>query len=326
MFNSHKRHQSEWAAGYSLTTGIWQRRRIRHVVARTYTGVRNDRVTLAMAIELFHIDAFTDRPFAGNPAAVCLIDGELDSSWAQHVAAEMNLSETAFVSPAAGELARSAVNGFNLRWFTPKAEVELCGHATLASAHVLWEAGRLAHDTASVFHTRSGALTCTRDSAGLISMDFPARIATPCEPPAGLIDALRASAVFVGNNRMDYLIHVPSEKSLRALDPDFRALKSVKARGVIVTAASTSGEYDFVSRFFAPAVGVDEDPVTGSAHCCLAPYWAEHFGRHELIGYQASPRGGTVRVRVAGQRVILIGQAVTVMRGELFAAPTVARS
>lgn len=267
-----------------------------------------------MNLEMFHVDAFADRPFAGNPAAVCLLDQPADAKWMQNVAMEMNLSETAFVVPTGG--------GFSLRWFTPGAEVELCGHATLASAHVLWETGRLRPDQPAVFHTRSGPLTCTRAecSAVWISMDFPAKPPVACSPLDGLLEALGADARFVGNNRMDYLVEVGSENIVRELSPDFRALRSVKARGVIVTSAAATGSaggFDFVSRFFAPAVGVDEDPVTGSAHCCLAPFWSDRLGKKELAGYQASRRGGTVRVRINGDRVMLIGQAVTVMIARL---------
>ena len=273
-----------------------------------------------MSLELHHVDAFADRPFGGNPAAVCLLPRPADAAWMQRVAAEMNLSETSFITPTA--------NGLNLRWFTPGAEVDLCGHATLAGAHVLWETGRLDADQPAVFHTRSGALTCTRDDEGWISMDFPARPATPCDAPAGFLDALGTKAMFIGNNGMDFLVHAPSEETVRSLNPDFRALKAAQARGVIVTAASATAGFDFISRFFAPAVGVDEDPVTGSAHCCLAPYCSERLGRNELIGYQASKRGGNVRVIHAGDRVMLIGQAVTVMKSQLLAdcttAPTVA--
>lgn len=262
-----------------------------------------------MVMELSHVDAFTDRPFGGNPAAVCLLNEPADPKWMQMAAAEMNLSETAFITPQA--------NGFGLRWFTPAAEVELCGHATLASAHVLWETGKVPGSQPAIFHTRSGALTCTRDADGWITMDFPSRPAEACDAPAGLLEALNARAMFVGSNKMDFIVQMEDEQAVRATKPDFRALKNVNARGVIVTAASSAPGVDFVSRFFAPAVGVDEDPVTGSAHCCLAPFWAQRLGRNELVGYQASTRGGTVRVRSCGERVNLIGKAVTISRGTL---------
>ena len=225
------------------------------------------------------------------------------------VAAEMNLAETAF-------LVRRD-DAFELRWFTPAVEVDLCGHATLASAHVLWQDGHLAPDAEARFDTRSGRLTARR-AGDWIEMDFPAEPAEPDPAPPGLLDALGVTAMWTGHRpRLGYrLVEVADEAAVRRAAPDLRALARA-ARGVIVTARASSGVADFVSRFFAPAMGVDEDPVTGSAHCVLAPYWAGQFGRSELTGYQASARGGVVRVRAAGDRVILGGQAVTVMRGEL---------
>jgi PhzF family phenazine biosynthesis protein len=226
----------------------------------------------------------------------------------QHVAAEMNLSETAFLVPEA--------DGFRLRWFTPAVEVDLCGHATLASAHVLWESGRLPPASPARFHTRSGLLTSTRDG-DLIILDFPAEPAEPCDPPPGLAAALGVAPMSIGRNRMDYLAVYDSADTVRSLRPDFARLATVPVRGVIVTAAAGDGRHDFVSRFFAPASGVAEDPVTGSAHCCLGPYWATKLGKTDLIGYQVSKRGGVVRVGVRGERVRLGGRAVTVLRGEL---------
>jgi PhzF family phenazine biosynthesis protein len=261
-----------------------------------------------MGVPLWVVDAFTDRPFAGNPAAVCLLDRPADDGWLQRVAAEINLSETAFLTPKE--------DGFRLRWFTPAVEVDLCGHATLASAHVLWEAGKLPPDRPARFHTRSGLLTCTRDAAG-ITLDFPAVPSEPCDPPPGLIDALGAAPRSVGRNRMDYLVEYDSEDAVRSLRPDLALLATVPVRGVIVTAPAADPRYDFVSRFFAPASGVPEDPVTGSAHCCLGPFWATKLGKIDLIGYQVSKRGGEVRVGVRGGRVLLGGRAVTVLRGEL---------
>jgi PhzF family phenazine biosynthesis protein len=261
-----------------------------------------------MGVPLWVVDAFTDRPFAGNPAAVCLLDRPADDGWLQRVAAEMNLSETAFLTPKE--------DGFRLQWFTPAVEVDLCGHATLASAHVLWEAGKLPPDRPARFHTRSGLLTCTRDAAG-ITLDFPAVPSEPCDPPPGLTDALGAAPRSVGRNRMDYLVEYDSEDAVRSLRPDFARLATVPVRGVIVTAPAAEPRYDFVSRFFAPASGVPEDPVTGSAHCCLGPFWATKLGKNDLIGYQVSKRGGEVRVGVRGGRVLLGGRAVTVLRGEL---------
>jgi PhzF family phenazine biosynthesis protein len=265
-----------------------------------------------MSIPIFHVDAFTDRPFAGNPAAVCLLERPAPDRWMQQVAAEMNLSETAFLVPAA--------DGHGLRWFTPAVEVDLCGHATLASAHVLWETGRLAPGDAARFHTRSGLLTAEQHGDG-IEMDFPALSAEPCGDVPGLTAALGVRATFLASSGMDYLVVVEDESSVREMRPDFARLAQVKVRGVIVTSRATGGKYDFVSRFFAPASGVAEDPVTGSAHCCLGPYWAGRLGKSELLGYQASARGGFVRVRVLGDRVRLGGRAVTILRGQLCAGP-----
>jgi len=257
-----------------------------------------------MGIPLWQVDAFTDEPFRGNPAAVCLLAAPAEDAWMQAVAAEMNLSETAFLLRE-GE-------AWRLRWFTPVAEVDLCGHATLASAHVLAGQG----ESAPRFRTRSGELrAAARD--GRIELDFPALPVTEEPPPAGLLEALGAEARFTGRSRFDRLVEVASEEALRALRPDFEALKRVDTRGVICTCRGARA--DFLSRFFCPAVGVNEDPVTGSAHCVLAPFWAERLGRTELEGYQASARGGTVRVRLAGDRVFLGGHAVTVLEGELIA-------
>ncbi|HEY7415177.1 MAG TPA: PhzF family phenazine biosynthesis protein [Ktedonobacteraceae bacterium] len=262
-----------------------------------------------MSTHIVQVDAFTNTPFAGNPAAVCVLSEEHDEQWMQYVAREMNLSETAF-------LVRKE-DGFQLRWFTPAVEVDLCGHATLASAHVLWEGGLLLPEAQARFFTRSGLLTATRRDDGWIEMDFPAAVEEPAPAPAGLLEALGVSAMYVGKNRFDYLIEVESESVVREIQPNLSLLASVPTRGVMVTSWAGKAEYDFVSRFFGPRVGVNEDPVTGSAHCCLGPYWGRKLGRDELVGYQASARGGTVRVRLADARVILAGQAVTVLRGEL---------
>jgi PhzF family phenazine biosynthesis protein len=263
-----------------------------------------------VGLSLFRVDAFTDRPFAGNPAAVCLLDGERDDAWLQSVASEMNLSETAFL--------RGGGTDWRLRWFTPTVEVDLCGHATLASAHALWEAGLADPAAPLLFRTRSGALAASRRGEE-IELDFPAEPASPIEPPSGLLDALGVKTLSVGRNRLDYLVEVESEEQLRGARPRFAALASAggPARGVIVTAPSADPRFDFVSRYFAPAAGIDEDPVTGSAHCCLAPFWGERLGRSELVGFQASARGGIVRVRLGRGRVLLGGRAVTVLRGEL---------
>jgi predicted PhzF superfamily epimerase YddE/YHI9 len=260
------------------------------------------------ALRLLQIDAFTDRPFAGNPAAVCLLDAPREDAWMQSVALEMNLSETAFVLPRA--------DGFDLRWFTPAVEVELCGHATLATAHALWEEGRLPRDAQARFHTKSGLLTATPVDGG-IELDFPRKDDEPGELP-DLGAALRTRVVELHRNRWDFLALLESEAEVRELAPDFAALRGLGVRGVIVTAAAAAtGEYDFVSRFFAPGAGIDEDPVTGSAHCFLAPFWSGRLGRAALVGYQASARGGFVHTRVDGDRVKLRGKAVTVLRGEL---------
>jgi PhzF family phenazine biosynthesis protein len=265
-----------------------------------------------MGDPLFHIDAFTDRRFAGNPAAVCVLSQDREAAWLQSVARELNLSETAFL--------RRDGQVWRLRWFTPTVEVDLCGHATLASAHALWEAGYAESGAELVFETKSGRLSAARRGDGQIELDFPAEPAVPCEPPSDLLAALGvAAARSMGRNRLDYLVELDREEALRAVAPDFARLAKAggPARGVIVTALSARPEWDFVSRYFAPAAGIDEDPVTGSAHCCLGPFWAERLGKTRLSGYQASARGGTVDVRVEDGRVVLGGRAVTVARGEL---------
>ena len=257
-------------------------------------------------MRLYQIDAFTDQPFRGNPAAVCLLDRERDAAWMQQVAAEMNLSETAFL------LRRG--DAWSLRWFTPAVEVDLCGHATLASAHALFQE-QLADGTIA-FDTRSGRLTARR-SGDWIELDFPSTPAVAAELPDDVIRSVGVEPVFTGRNQFDYLIEAADESAVRSMRPDFAALRSLGARGVIVT--SRASEYDFVSRFLAGGVGIDEDPVTGSAHCTLAPYWAAKLGKQEFVAFQASPRGGVLRVRLAGDRVLLGGRAVTVFSGELLA-------
>jgi PhzF family phenazine biosynthesis protein len=261
-----------------------------------------------MAEKIFQVDAFTDKPFAGNPAAVCILHEERDASWMQDVAREMNLSETAFL--------QRREDGFDLRWFTPEVEVDLCGHATLASAHVLWEEGLLDRDEQARFHTLSGLLTADYRE-GEVELDFPATPAEPVRPPDNLEKALGVIPVCVGKSVYDYLAEVESEEAVRNLRPDLGLLKTLDVRGTIVTSRSDSPAYDFVSRFFAPGAGIDEDPVTGSAHCCLGPYWSRRLGKKEFVAYQASERGGTVRVRLEGDRVGLGGRAVTVLRGLL---------
>lgn len=259
-------------------------------------------------VKMFQVDAFTDEPFKGNPAAVCVLPGPRDEVWMQAVAAEMNLSETAFLN--------EKEDGFGLRWFTPTAEVELCGHGTLSSAHVLWEVGLLSTGEEARFHTLSGLLTAVRKGKEIV-LDFPATPPTEIDPPPGLAEALGAIPRYVGKTRFDYLVEVESDDEVRGLKPDFGRLVELEARGVIVTSRAESDQYDFVSRFFAPAIGIDEDPVTGSAHCCLGPFWSKRLGKDELVAYQASRRGGTIRVRVEGERAHLSGQAVTVLSGEL---------
>jgi PhzF family phenazine biosynthesis protein len=261
-----------------------------------------------LPVKLYHVDAFTDRIFAGNPAAVCLLAGPAPEKWMQSLAGEMNLSETAFLHPQGSE--------FMLRWFTPRVEVSLCGHATLASAHVLWEEEVVAPGSPIVFNTKSGKLFATR-KGDVIELDFPARPASPIEPPKGLCEALGVSPKFVGRSRDDYLLEIDDEDELRLLTPDYARLAKVDTRGAIVTCRSRSKEYDFVSRFFAPAVGVNEDPVTGSAHCCLAIFWGRRLRKTEMVGFQASPRGGVVSVKVKGRRVVLGGRAVTAFAGEM---------
>jgi PhzF family phenazine biosynthesis protein len=264
-----------------------------------------------MAIRIVQVDAFTDRPFAGNPAAVCVLREAADEQWMRNVAKEMNLSETAFLVPKD--------DGYQLRWLTPEVEVDLCGHATVASAHVLWQDGHLPADRQARFYTRSGKLTADR-KGDWIELDFPAKIAVAATAPAELLPALGvAEARFVGKNAFDYLVEVDSETTLRALSPDHSTLRKLPVRGIIVTARSSTPGFDFMSRFFAPGSGIDEDPVTGSAHTALGPYWAARLGKQEFTAFQASARGGVIRVRLEGDRVKLGGQAVTVMTGELLA-------
>ncbi|MBN1586250.1 MAG: PhzF family phenazine biosynthesis protein [Candidatus Omnitrophica bacterium] len=273
---------------------------------------RGKRGTPVDSVEtIHHVDAFTDVPFHGNPAAVCVLRHPRASQWMQEVAAEMNLSETAFLWPQAGS--------YILRWYTPALEVDLCGHATLAAAHVLWQGGWAALEEEITFHTRSGILTAQQSEMWeeCIELDFPSEPAEEAEAPKGLAKALGVKPVFVGKNRMDYLVEVESPQILCDVNPDYAALAGIESRGVILTACSDQKDCDFVSRFFAPQSGIPEDPVTGSAHCCLAPYWSGKLSKPELFAYQASARGGWVRARMEEDRVILGGQAVTVMRGTL---------
>ncbi|MBW4654833.1 MAG: PhzF family phenazine biosynthesis protein [Kaiparowitsia implicata GSE-PSE-MK54-09C] len=262
-----------------------------------------------MGLSILQVDAFTNRPFAGNPAAVCVLPEAKDAGWMQAIAQEMNLSETAFLL--------QQEDGFSLRWFTPMVEVDLCGHATLASAHALWTEGYLSSDQIARFHTRSGLLTA-RQTEGWIELDFPANAAAATAPPPGLLEALGSGALWVGKSRFDYLVEVDSEATVRQLQPDMAQLRSLPIRGVIATSRADAGsEFEFVSRFFAPGSGIDEDPVTGSAHCTLAPYWSERLDKTDFLAYQASPRGGVLKVGLRGDRVLLKGQATTVLRAEL---------
>lgn len=258
---------------------------------------------------IYQIDSFTDKPFSGNPAGVCILEEPADENWMQDVAKEMAVSETAFLYPDD--------EGYNLRWFAPDAEVDLCGHATLASAHVLWEKGYLGKDETARFLTKSGVLTATFND-GWIELDFPALGEEQADAPDGLIEALGTEPKYVGRNVFDYIIEVGSESELRSIEPDLSMLARITTRGVVVTSLSGSEKYDFVSRLFAPAIGIPEDPVTGSSHCCLGPYWMKRLGRDTFSAYQASRRGGFMKVQVRGERVLLSGKAVTVLEGDVF--------
>jgi PhzF family phenazine biosynthesis protein len=260
---------------------------------------------------LFQVDAFASGPFTGNPAAVCLLDAPGDPAWMQAVAAEMNLSETAFVHALDGEPGR-----FGLRWFTPTVEVDLCGHATLASAHILWETDRLAAEVTARFETRSGVLTAHR-AADEVALDFPADPVVAAEPERGLLEAIGVRDAVGSTGRIGWVLEVADARVVRDARPDFTRLAAFDI--AVLTARADDPAYDFVSRCFGPKFGIDEDPVTGSAHCALGPYWAERLGKTELTGYQASARGGVVRVTVDGDRTVLGGRAVTVTRGELVA-------
>ena len=261
-----------------------------------------------MHVELHLVDAFTGTPFRGNTAAVCILEKAADAGWMQQVATEMNHPETAFLHPISG--------GWNLRWFTPLQEVDLCGHATLASAFVMWESGTVKSGAPISFDTLSGTLVARKDGEW-ITLDFPAEPVTTAGPVPGLAKALGVEPVFTGRNRFDILAELPSADDVCSLDPDMGVLAALPARGVIVTAVSDLPQYDFVSRFFAPSIGVAEDPVTGSAHCCLGPYWGEKLKKTSLVGFQCSARGGLVHVTLNGDRVNLGGHAVHVFSGKL---------
>jgi predicted PhzF superfamily epimerase YddE/YHI9 len=263
-----------------------------------------------MSLTIIQVDAFTSEPFKGNPAAVCVLPEERNDSWMQDVAREMNLAETAFLLPRP--------DGWGLRWFTPAVEVDLCGHATLASAHVLWETGRLAVNETARFHTRSGLLTAVK-RGDWIELNFPSTPDEPADAPPGLVESLGASPRYVGRSVFDYLVELDSEETVRSLRPDFGVMKKVGARGVIATSRSADPNFDFVSRYFAPAFGIDEDPVTGSTHCCLGPFWSRRLNKTSFLARQVSSRGGVLKVELEGDRVRLGGQAVTVLRAELLA-------
>ncbi len=262
---------------------------------------------------IYQVDAFSNKPFTGNPAGVYISPKPKAETWMRNIAREMNLSETAFLFPL-----DEKDDGYSLRWFTPAVEVDLCGHATLASAHILWEQGFLNPDTEARFQTRSGLLTARLMDGDWIALDFPVKQVKPAAIPAGLMEGLHISSPrFVGSNKMDYLVELDSEEQVREMNPDHSQLKKVDLRGVMITAKSSSKEYDFVSRFFAPGAGVDEDPVTGSSHTALTPYWSKKLGKKEMTAYQASARGGVLRVVDRGERIEICGQAVTVFTAEL---------
>jgi PhzF family phenazine biosynthesis protein len=277
---------------------------------RTHHHLGPSTLEVTMSIPIFQVDAFAERPFEGNPAGVCLLPAPADAAWMQHVAAEMNLAETAF------PLAEG--DGFRLRWFTPQTEVKLCGHATLATAHILWEQGILAPDQEARFETLSGLLTARRVD-DRVELDFPARPSFPHPPDwaDAVVGSLGITPVGIEMSAEDVLVEAADEAAVRSVRPDFATLRTLPARGVIVTSRSSDPRFDFVSRFFAPAVGVDEDPVTGSSHTVLVPYWASRMAKQSFTAYQASARGGILHLRLAGDRVRIAGQAVTVIQGEL---------
>ena len=261
-----------------------------------------------MSLTIYHVDAFTDTLFTGNPAAVCILPSPREDAWMQNVAQEMNLSETAFL--------QMREDGYGLRWFTPLVEVDLCGHATLASAHILWEQGLLRPEEEARFHTRSGLLTAKRQGEW-IELDFPSLPDRRVSMPKGLTQAIGVRPKYIGRSRFDYIAEVDSEQVVRKLKPDFTKLSTLAIRGLIVTAKAKTQPYDFVSRFFAPRAGINEDPVTGSAHSVLGPYWKNRLKKNELLAFQASKRGGVIRVRVGDRRVFIGGRALTALKSEL---------
>jgi predicted PhzF superfamily epimerase YddE/YHI9 len=257
---------------------------------------------------IYQVDAFTNQPFSGNPAGVCLLETPKEEHWMQNIAREMNASETAFLM--------KENDGYRLRWFTPEEEVDLCGHATLAAAHILWETNTLPAGAPAKFFTHSGLLTAIQKGPW-IELNFPNEAPENVVEPPGLLEGLKAAAKYVGKNRMDYLVEVESEEVVKTMKPDFTILQKIKTRGIIVTSIG-SQNFDFVSRFFCPGLGMNEDPVTGSAHCCLGPYWQQRLNKDYFTAYQASARGGVLKVRVTDERVYLEGQAVTVFQAKFY--------
>jgi len=258
-------------------------------------------------MKVYQVDAFTDIIFKGNPAGVCILSGPVHEKWMQDISMEMNLSETAFLY--------RQKDGFNLRWFTPEEEEELCGHATLSSAHILWETGELDHSDEAIFYTRSGRLTAKKDGEYIV-LDFPMEEDTQVATPKLIELSLGVPILYTGKNRMDYIVEVEDEEVVRNLQPDFDILAGLEARGLIITSRSTDKRYDFVSRFFSPGSDIHEDPVTGSAHCCLAPFWEKRLGKKKFVAYQSSKRGGLLKVTTSGNRVNIAGKAVTVFCAE----------
>ena len=259
-------------------------------------------------MKLYIVDAFTNKPYRGNPAAICLLDAEITDFRMQNIAAEMNLSETAFLY--------KQEEGYSLRWFTPESEVDLCGHATLASAHILWEE-QISQDSVIRFATKSGTLLAAKRN-NWIELDFPLEEEEPSmNTPQKLVDGLGADFLYIGKNRLDYIIELESEEKVHSLKPDFHLWKQVDARGVIVTSRSERNNVDFVSRCFYPRLGVNEDPVTGSAHCCLGPYWSKKLQKNALEALQLSKREGLLKLLIGEGRILISGQAVTVLKGEL---------
>ncbi len=278
-----------------------------------WQSLRVDSVNVSFGHRLWWVDAFIGDAERGNPAVVVLLERPMEDQALQQIAFELGVSETAFV--------RRVGDGWSLRWFTPTVEVDLCGHATLATAHVLWSEGHLDEARQARFQTRSGLLTADRE-AGWITLDFPATpVATGRPVDIGqLTESLNASVHFAGHSCFDLLVEVQSEAVVRALEPSIAGLAAIPVRGVIVTARAETPGFDFVSRFFAPNVGIDEDPVCGSAHCCLGPYWSERLGKTDLKAWQISDRGGVLKLALRGDRVRISGQAVTVLRANLDAA------